>query len=152
MKFWIASSLFVLSAQVLAQPTVEVTQPWVRATVAQQSATGAFMQLTARSDMRLVAAPSPVAGVVEIHEMAMDNQVMKMRAVPQLALPAGQAVELKPGGFHVMLMDLKTPVKVGETVPLTLVLENAAGQRQNLEVKAPVRALDGSRAAPAHKH
>jgi periplasmic copper chaperone A len=153
MKLWFASSLFALAAHAVAQPAVDVKQPWVRATVAQQSATGAFMQLTAASDLRLVAAQSPVAGVVEVHEMAMENQVMKMRAVPHLPLPAGKTVELKPGGYHVMLMDLKTQVKAGETVPLTLVFENASGQRQSLELKAPVRALDGKKSTgptPSH--
>jgi periplasmic copper chaperone A len=153
MKFWIASSLLALASHALAQPAVDVKLPWVRATVAQQSATGAFMQLTAASDLRLVSAQSPVAGVVEVHEMAMENQVMKMRAIPHLSLPAGKTVELKPGGYHVMLMDLKAPVKAGETVPLTLVFENASGQRQNLELKAPVRALDGKKpAGPAQGH
>ena len=70
-------------------------------------ATGAFMRLTAAQATSLVRAESPAAGVTEVHEMKMDGDVMKMRAVPSLALPAGKAVELKPGGYHVMLMDLK---------------------------------------------
>ena len=97
--------LAALSGPVAAQ--VKVGDPWVRATVPQQKATGAFMSLTAEKGTRLVEAKSPVAGVVEIHEMAMENNVMKMRAVPGLDLPAGKPVELKPGGYHVMLMDLK---------------------------------------------
>jgi acyl-CoA synthetase (AMP-forming)/AMP-acid ligase II len=79
------------------------------------------MQLQSAQDAKLLSAQSPVAGVVEVHEMAMDGGVMKMRAVPSLALPAGKAVELKPGGYHVMLMDLKGQVKDGDTVPVTLV-------------------------------
>src|SRR5690606_21102671 len=114
MKQLIATGLIVAASvtSAWAQPArgaaIDVGNPWVRATVAQQKATGAFMQLTARADTRLVAAQSPVAGVVEIHEMVMDRDVMKMRAMPAgLALPAGQTVELKPGGYHVMLLDLK---------------------------------------------
>jgi len=73
--------------------------------------------------------------------MAMDNNVMKMRQIPALDLPAGKAVELKPGGYHLMLMDLKQQVKAGDTVPLTLVFEDKAGKRESVEVKAEVRAL-----------
>ena len=142
----IALSIAVLSTSVFAQVTVK--DAWVRATVAQQKATGAFMQLQAAQDAKLVGAQSPVAGVVEVHEMAMDNGVMKMRAVPSLALPAGKAVELKPGGYHVMLMDLKGQVKEGDTVPVTLVVEGKDGKRQNIEVKAPARTM----AQPAMKH
>jgi copper(I)-binding protein len=90
--------------------------------------------------------------VVEIHEMAMDGNVMKMRAVPSLDLPAGKAVDLKPGGYHVMLMDLKKPLTAGDTVPITLVVESA-GQRETVEVKAAVRPLNssGSHGAAADK-
>lgn len=134
------SCLSALSAAALAQVTVR--EPWVRATVPAQKATGAFMQLQATQPMRLVEARSPVAGVVEIHEMTMVDNVMKMRAVPGLDLPAGKAVELKPGGYHVMLMDLKGQVKEGQSVPLTLVVEGSDRKRQTVEVKAQVRALN----------
>lgn len=122
-----------------AQAQVKVDDPWVRATVAPQKATGAFMQLTADKPLKLVAASSPVAGMVEIHEMKMDDGVMKMRAVDALPLPAGQAVALKPGSYHVMLMGLKAPVKAGEVVPLTLIVEAADGKRTDVEVKAKAR-------------
>jgi copper(I)-binding protein len=144
-------SVIVLSAALLAGAAVAqvtVKDAWVRATVAQQKATGAFMQLQSAQEAKLVAAQSPVAGVVEVHEMAMDGGVMKMRAVSSLALPAGKAVELKPGGYHVMLMDLKGQVKDGDTVPVTLVVEGKDGKRQNIEVKAPARTM----AQPAMKH
>ena len=128
-----------LAAQLaVAQTTVK--DPWVRGTVPQQQATGAFMQITSAQGGKLVSASSPVAGVVEIHEMAMDGNVMKMRAIPGLELPAGKAVDLKPGGYHVMLMSLKQPLKDGETVPLTLVVEGKDGKQEKLEVKAPVKA------------
>ena len=97
-KRWcVAAMVLGLSLSAWAQ-TVKVEQPWVRATVPQQRATGAFMQLTASRDTRLVAAQSPVAGVVEIHEMVMERDVMKMRAIPGLPLPPGQAGGLQPGG------------------------------------------------------
>ena len=158
MKPLFLSAILALTSAVWAQTPVQVEEAWVRGTVAQQKATGAFMRLTAQQNARLVAAESPVAGVVEIHEMAMDNNVMKMRAVPGLDLAAGRPVELKPGGYHVMLMDLKQPVKAGDRVPLTLVFEDAAKQRFTQTVDVPVKALSasGAPAAPmghgAHKH
>lgn len=135
----------------LAHAQVTVQDPWVRATVPQQKATGVFMRLTAAQDMRLVGANSPAAGVTEVHEMKLVDNVMKMRAIPQLDLPAGQAVDLKPGGYHIMLMDLKQPVAQGAAVPLTLVFEGKDGQRQSQELQVPVRALSAT-AAPAAGH
>jgi copper(I)-binding protein len=152
----VALLLTVPMAQVaLAQVTV--TDPWVRGTVAEQKATGAFMRLTAPVDSRVVEARSPVAGTVELHEMKMDNGVMRMRAMPALTLPANQAVNLAPGGYHVMLMGLKQPLKAGDTVPITLVVEGPDKQRRNIEVSAPVRALNAPAAGASghgsgHKH
>jgi copper(I)-binding protein len=120
---------------------VNVTDAWVRGTVAGQRATGAFMTLTAPKDAALVAAASPVAKIVEIHEMAMDGGVMKMRAVAKIDLPAGKAVALKPGGYHVMLMALQQPVQEGGTVPITLTFEARDGTRTTQQIAAPVRPL-----------
>ena len=148
------SAAFVLPAQ--AQVTVK--DPWVRATVSQQKATGAFMQITSMQDARLVEAKSSVAGVVEVHEMKMEKDVMKMRALAEgLALPAGKSVELKPGGYHVMLMDLKQQVKEGDVVALTLVVEDKDKKRSTIEVKAPAKPLASAAKAPEkmdhqHKH
>ena len=137
----IATAVALSTLPLLCLAQVTVKDPWVRGTVAQQKATGAFMQITAAGGGRLVSASSPVAGVVEIHEMAMDGNVMKMRAIAGLDLPAGKAVELKPGGYHVRLMDLKQPLKDGETVPLTLTIEGKDGKKETVEVKAPIKAL-----------
>ena len=150
LKRLVASSLLLLATAGTALAQVTVVDPWVRATVAAQKASGAFMTLTAARDARLVEAKSPVAGVVEIHEMAMEQNVMRMRAVPGLDLPAGKAVELKPGGYHVMLMELKGPLKAGDTVPITLVFEGPDKSRQTVEVKAPVRPLAGGQAPMKH--
>lgn len=135
-RLLIATALFAAFA---AQAQVKVVDPWVRATVAPQQATGAFMQLTADKPLTLVSVSSPLTDMVEIHEMKMDDGVMRMRAVDALALPAGQAVALKPGSYHVMLMGLKGPVKAGDTVPLTLTLEGADKKRTTVEVKAQAR-------------
>jgi copper(I)-binding protein len=134
----IALVLSLLSTAVWAQ-SVDVKAGWARATVQGQKATGAFMTLTAKDATRLVGISSPVAGVAEVHEMKMDGDVMKMRAVEGgLDLPAGKAVELKPGGYHVMLMDLKTPLKKDTTIPVTLLFKDAKGVASKLELKLPV--------------
>ncbi|MFG6412414.1 copper chaperone PCu(A)C [Roseateles sp. DC23W] len=135
-RLLIATTLLTAFA---AHAQVKVVDPWVRATVAPQQATGAFMQLTADKPLKLVSVSSPLTDMVEIHEMKMDDGVMKMRAVDVLALPAGQAVALKPGSYHVMLMGLKGPVKAGDTVPLTLTLEGEDKKRTTVEVKAQAR-------------
>ena len=151
MKSLLLAGLLALSAPAFAQSiNVDVKDAWARPTVSQQSSTGAYMKLTASGPLKVVEVSSPVAGIVEIHEMFMDKDVMKMRAVNALALPAGQAVELKPGGLHVMLMDLKAPVKNGDVVPINLTLESADGKRQNLEVKAQARAMATMPAGQGH--
>ena len=127
-----------------AQAQVSVSDAWVRGTVQGQKATGAFMQLKSPGGATLIAAESPVAGAVEIHEMRMEGNVMRMRAMPRLDLPAGQTIELKPGGYHVMLLDLKAPLKKGEIVPIKLKFQSKDGQRREIEVKAEVRDLTAS--------
>jgi copper(I)-binding protein len=149
-RFALAALAGLFSLSAFAE--VSVAEPWVRATVPAQKATGAFMRLKSDADARLVSAASPVAGVVEIHEMVMDKDVMKMSPVPALELPAGQAVELKPGGYHVMLLDLKAQVKEGDQVPLTLVIENKDGSRQTLELTAPARPLNAPMKMEHGKH
>ena len=155
MKFsqWIAGAALLagIATAVLAQ-TVTVTDGWVRASVQGQNATGAFMSIKARENTRLVGVMTPVAGVAEVHEMKMDGGVMKMRALPELDLPAGKAVELKPGGYHVMLMDLKQPMKTGESVPITLVFEDKDKKRLTVDIQAPVRALNAPAGKMEHKH
>ena len=145
---------FLLAAALMAgavqAQTVDVKDAWVRSSVPGQKATGAFMKLTARDGARLVSASSPVAGVTEVHEMKMEGDVMKMRALTGgLDLPAGKTVELKPGGYHVMLMDLKAALPKESTVPLTLVFKDAKGAESRVELKVPVAA---SPMAAAHKH
>jgi periplasmic copper chaperone A len=143
MKPFLMLSLLLASLAASAQTSAQTTatDPWVRGTVATQKATGLFVQLSSAQGGRLVSGSSPVAGRVEIHEMAVVDGVMRMREVSQLELPAGKLVELKPGGFHLMLMDLKKPMLAGETVPVTLVVEGANKKRETLQLQAPVRPL-----------
>jgi copper(I)-binding protein len=136
----LAAGLFSVSA--LAQVTV--TEPWVRATVPAQKSTGAFMQLQSATPARLLEVRTPVAGRAEIHEMAMEGQVMRMRQVKSIDLPAGKPVVLASGGYHVMLLDLKRQLKEGENVDLTLVVQDAAAKRQEVKVSLPVMPLTHS--------
>jgi len=131
----------LLSAAPWASAQTTVSEPWIRGTVAQQKATGLFLKLSSAAGGKLVSASTPAAGVVEIHEMAMDGDVMRMRAVPGVELPPGKTVEFKPGGYHVMLMDLKQQLKPGDSVSVSLVVQGRDGTRQTLEFKAPVRDL-----------
>ena len=132
-------TLLGLAFQVSAQTKVD--DAWVRATVPTQSASGAFMTLTADSDSKLLSVATPVAKDVQIHEMSMKNDVMRMGPVKSVDLPAGKAVKLDPNGYHVMLMGLTGQLKEGESVPLTLTVENAKGEKETVEVKASVRSL-----------
>jgi len=137
-------SLLGLLLALLAAPAsaqVIVTDAWVRGTVPGQRGTGAFMQLTSASDLTLVGVASPAARIAEIHEMTQDGNVMRMRAIDRLALPAGKAVDLKPGGYHLMLMDLAHPLREGESIPVTLTFADREGRKTTQEINAPVRAL-----------
>ena len=137
------NKLACLAALVLAASAahaqVTVDKPWVRTTVAQQTTSAAYLTITSAQGGKLVDASSPVATSVEVHEMKMDGDLMKMRSVDALPLPAGKPVELKPNGFHMMLMGLKAPLKAGDVVPIKLVVEDAKGKRQTVDVKATAR-------------
>ena len=133
----LTASLFV-TTHVVAQ-NITVSNAWVRATVQGQKATGAFMTVMSKENAKLIAASSPVAGVVELHEMKMEKDVMKMAAVPNgLDLPAGKAVDLKPGGYHIMLMDLKQPLSKDVGVSLTLTFQDSSGKKSQQVVQVPV--------------
>ncbi len=150
-KHLIAAALSTMCAVSAFAQNVTVTDAWARATVQGQKATGAFMKITAKDNAKLVGVSSPVAGVAEVHEMKMDKDVMKMAALPNgLDLPAGKAVELKPGGYHVMLMDLKAPLAKDTTIPLTLTVQDVKGVKSTVELKL----LVGMQAPgmPSHDH
>lgn len=141
----IASLLLALSSLVSAIANAQVTikDAWIRATVAPQKVTGAFMQITSKQDMKLIAVSSKIADSAEIHSMEMEGDMMKMREIKDLPLPAGKTTELKPGGMHIMLFGLKKAVKEGEKITLHLTLEDNKKQRQQVEVQATVKAMNG---------
>lgn len=153
-----AAALSGVAAFAVAQsaPLVKVENAWLRPAVKGQSGTGGFARLTSDKGATLVGVASPVAAVAEIHEMAMEGDVMKMRAIEALPLPAGQAVELKPGGHHLMLTQLKQPLAAGSSVPVTLKLKGADGklseQRVEFKVTATAPAAAGNDHSQHHKH
>jgi copper(I)-binding protein len=111
------------------------------------------MEIKADSSVRIVGGFSTAAAKVEIHEMTSDNGVMRMRAIPGIEVPAGQTLSLKPGGYHVMLIDLKQPIKAGDAVPITLVVEGLDRKQTQVEVLAKARAMGASASADSHhKH
>jgi len=131
---------------------LQVEEAWVRATVASQQATGAFMQLTAREGLTLVGARSPLAERVEIHVSEIVEGVMKMRAIQSLPMVAGELVLLQPGSLHIMLMGLKQPITEGQKVPLVLIFEDAGGRRHEQKINAEARALTAESSAHKSHH
>jgi|SRR5208282_941574 len=126
---------------------VTVTDAWVKATAPGQTTAAAYLQIKSDAAAKLVGVSSPAAKTTQIHEMKMEGNVMQMRPLDALDLPAGKTVEFKPGSYHIMLTDIVKTLKQGATVPLTLTIEGADKQRQTVEVKAQVRA-----AAAMEKH
>ena len=146
-----------LLAAASAHAQVDVTDPWARATGKGQKATGVFMNLTAKKATRLVGVKSELTSVAQVHEMKMDKDVMKMQSIKALDLPAGQTVSLKPGSYHVMLMDLKAPVAEGSHVVVTLMFEDAAGVKTQQEVhavakKSSMGSADKHKSGEHHNH
>jgi periplasmic copper chaperone A len=133
-----------------AQTGIEVSNAWTRATVAAQKAGGVYLDIRSSTPARLLRAASPLAARVEIHNMTMENGVMKMFPVKALELTAGQTVKLAPGGYHVMLLDLKQQLKAGDSVPLTLTVERADKSVATIEVRAEVRDMAGGAAHKGH--
>lgn len=133
----------LILATILATPaladTVKVENAWVRATAPGQKVAGGFMKLTADADMALVGGASPISQTVELHFMRMENGVMEMRQMKEIALPRGKTVSLAPGGFHVMFIGLKGQVKPGQKVPITLFVTGHDGKEQKLDVAAEAR-------------
>jgi hypothetical protein len=130
------SSTLALAQTAPAKADVQITGAWARVTVPGQMVSGAYMQLKSGSPLKLVKAESPVAAMVEIHNVSMKDGVMSMSAVDAIDLPMGKTVELKPGGYHIMLMQLKGPIKEGDSVPLTLTFEDAKKQKRIMNTSA----------------
>lgn len=139
---WMIAAAASLVAQAAWAANISVTDAWARATMPGQPVSGAYMQIRSDTDARLLSVSSSVVPRVEVHEMSMDGGVMRMREVKAIELPKGKTVSLAPGGYHIMLMNLKKPIAAGDVIPLTLVVESD-GKRQTVEVKAEARAMNG---------
>ncbi len=139
----IAILTFALLAHGAWAAGIKVENAWIRATVPGQQVAGAFMTITSPEKAMLTGAQSSAAGNMEVHTMNMNNGVMEMREIKVLPLPKGKPVKLSPGGFHLMLFDLKQPMKAGEIVPIKLTIETENKKPQVIEVKAQVRNMQG---------
>ncbi len=144
------AALALTTGSALAQNTLRLQEPWARPTVAGQAAGGGYLRIVggAVAD-KLVSASSEVSGRVELHSMTMDGNVMRMRQIDSIEIPAGKTVELQPGGLHLMFMDLKAPLSNGASFPLTLRFEKAGELKLAVKVQ-----IAPAVAAPAaeHKH
>lgn len=129
------AALGVFATQVTWANHIVVNKAWVRTTVPGQAVASAYMDITATEAARLVAVRTPISPKAEIHSMQMDGSIMRMRQLSTLDLPKNSEVRLKPGGYHLMLMKLKKPIKVGDNIPLTLVIETQ-GKRELITVQA----------------
>jgi len=138
---------FSVHAQEAKVGNIKIENAYTRSTVPGQQVAGGFMKIENKGGVdQLISASSPVAGEVQLHEMAMEGNVMKMRQVKDITVPAGGAVELKPGGLHLMFMNIKAPLAAGETVPVKLKFAKAG----EVEVKMPVNAMGQQGGAMKH--
>jgi copper(I)-binding protein len=144
--------LVLITAAAQASAQTEVKDAWVRASVPGQASTGAFMVITASADSKLLEVQSPVAKIVQIHQSSMKDDVMSMHEVTSVALPAGQPVVMDSNSYHVMLINLAAPVKEGDKVPLTLVIEDGKGVKESVAVEATARALNAPDHGAMHDH
>jgi periplasmic copper chaperone A len=147
---FVFTALGVMAAPAAWAGQVTVSNAWVRATAPGQEVAGAFMDIQSDANARLVSANSTLIPRVEMHEMKMDGDVMRMREVKFIKLPKGETVSLKPGGYHIMLMNLKRPIAPGDKIPLTLVIETQ-GKREKVQVEAVAKSpMEGSDGAMQH--
>lgn len=130
------------------QDGISVQNAWVRPTVGEQDATGAYLTITSQDPVTLVGVASPAAEISEVHEMKMDGDIMRMRMAERIELKAGEPLELKPGGYHLMLMSLTAPIQAGQEIELSLQFEKADGSK----IEMPVKALAGQNAGGGHHH
>jgi copper(I)-binding protein len=145
-----ALAFAALVAQPVYAQSVKVGNAWVRATAPGQKTAGAYVDVTSDSNAALVAVGSPVAARAELHSMSTEGGVMRMRALPRIDLPAGQTVKLTPGGMHVMLIDVKQPLKAGDKVPLVLSVQSSGMSLTTVKLEAEVRTAPPE--APSHGH
>jgi copper(I)-binding protein len=123
--------------------SVKIENVWARATAPGQKVAGGFMEITADADMAIVGGSSPASRALELHTMKLEDGMMKMRQVKEIALPKGQMVKLAPGGLHLMFIDIKKQIQTGDKVPLTLIVKGPDGKQQKLDLQAKARMMGG---------
>lgn len=128
------------------QNGIAVQSAWVRPTVGEQDSTGAYLTITSQEAIALVGVATPAAEIAEVHEMKMDGDIMRMRMAQRIEIKAGEPLELKPGGYHVMLMALTAPIEAGQEIELSLQFEKPDGSK----IEMPVKAVAGHNAAGGH--
>jgi len=151
LKVLMLAAIGTLAIQSAWAANISVTEAWARATMPGQKVSGAYMRIRSDADARLIGVSSTAVPRVEVHEMKMDGDVMRMREVQSVELPKDKVVSLEPGGYHIMLMNLPKPIAAGEVIPLTLVVESG-GKRQTVEVKAEARSPMGGAMPMQHHH
>ena len=139
-RFCLVAALFGRAALAAGGDDVVVSSAWARATVPGQPVAAAYLSITSAHGAALTGVRSDAAGMVQMHSMSDDGGVMRMREIARLELPAGQTVRLAPSGTHLMLLQLKKPLRVGESVALDLTLVDQAGRTRVVHTTAPVRA------------
>ena len=118
------------------QAAVTVSDAWVKPTAPGQKVAGVYLQIVSTEDAKLTGGSSSIAETVEVHEMSMRGDIMRMRRLDAIELPAGKQVELKPGGYHLMLFGIVRQIKEGEVVPIKLMIMNSAGKKELLHLEA----------------
>lgn len=139
----------VLPVAAISAEPVGVRNAWARPTAPGQKTAGAYMELESATAAAVVAVESAAAAKAELHAMSMGGGVMRMRPVQKINLPAGKTVKLAPGGLHIMLIDVRRPLKSGDKVPLALTVQTADGMKSTLKLEAEVRAASGG---ADHRH
>lgn len=145
-------SLFMMAASAehaVQLNSLKIKDPYARATVPAQKAGGGFMTIeNAGAADKLIAVSSPVAKEMQLHTMSMEGNVMKMRQVQSIDVPAKGSVELRPGGLHLMFIDLKAQLKPGDQIPVRLKFEKSG----EVEVKFHVKDMRPAHGQPGHNH
>lgn len=149
MRYAVAIAALLCAAQAWAGD-ITISGAWTRTTAPGQESAAMQFSITSKKEALLVAISSPVAGDVEMHSMTHDNGVMKMHAIESLPLPAGKAVDLGASGNHIMLLNLKKPLKAGESVPFTVTVQFADKQKVTVKAKAEVKSLTASHDEHSH--
>ena len=131
--------LLTLAACAETESDITINYAWARATAPGQKVAAAYMDLASKKGAALVKAECNLAGSVEIHSMIMENDVMKMRMLEELDIPAGKTVSLEPGGYHLMLFNLKQPMDAGKEAKFTLHFRTRTGEEKSMTLTLPIK-------------